>query len=43
MQYFSSYNWFTQQWEPENNYYTAMSWATHLQFYNVIANSKADE
>ena len=43
MQYFSTYNWFTQQWEPENSYYTAMPWATRLQFYYIIANSKVDE
>ena len=43
MQYFSSYSWFTQQWEPENSYYTAMPWATCLQFYNVIAKLKEDE
>ena len=40
MQYFSSFNWFTQQWEPENSYCSAMPWATGLQFYYVIAGPK---
>ena len=43
MQKFSSYNWFTQQWKPENTYYIAIPWATQRQFYNVIANTKVDE
>ena len=40
MQWFWSYNWFTQQWEPENSYCSSMQWATHLQFYYVITDSK---
>ena len=43
IQYFSSCNCFSQQWEPESSYYSAMPWATNLQFYNVIASSKVDE
>ena len=39
MQSFSSYNGFTQQWKPQSSYYSAMQWATGLQFYYVIADS----
>ena len=37
------FHWFTQQWEPRSAYCSAMQWATRLQFYYVIANSKVDE
>ena len=43
MQYFSSYSWFTQQWEPESNYFSAMQWAACLQFQYVITYPKSDE
>ena len=43
MQYFTSYNWFTQQWEPQIRYCSAMQWATGLQFYYAIAEPKVGE
>ena len=43
MQHFSSYKWFTQQWEPKSSYYSAMPWATGLKFYYVIADPKVAE
>ena len=43
MQYFSTYNWFTQQWEPQSSYCSAMPWATGLQFHYLIADPKVGE
>ena len=43
MQYFSSNNWFTQQWKPQSSYYSAMQRTTDLQFYNAIADPKVGE
>ena len=40
MQQFSSYNWFTQQWEPQSSFCSAIQWPTGLQFYYVIADLK---
>ena len=36
MQQLSSYNWLTQQWEPESSYSSAMQWAIGLQFHYAI-------
>ena len=43
MQYFSSYNWFTQQWELQSSFYSAMQWATGLELHYVIADPKIGE
>ena len=43
MQWFLSYKRFTQQWEPQSSYFSAMEWATVLQFYYVIADQKVGE
>ena len=43
MQWFSSYNWFTQQIKPQSSYSSATQWATGLQFYYVIADPKVGE
>ena len=43
MQYFSSYKWFTEEWESENTYRSAMQWGTGLQFYYVIVDPKVGE
>ena len=43
MQKFSSYKWFTQQWEPESSYCSAMPWLTGLQFHCVTADAKVGE
>ena len=40
MQYFSSYKWFSVEQELQSSYYSAMQWATGLEFYYVIAASK---
>ena len=40
MQWFWSYNWFTQKWKPENSYGSSVQWATHLKFYYVITDWK---
>ena len=43
MQSFSSYNWFTPQWEPLNGHCSAMQWPTGLQFYYVTPDPKVGE
>ena len=43
MQSFSSYKQFTQQWKLQSSYYSAIQWATGLQFYYVIADPKVAE
>ena len=43
MQQFSSYNSFTQQWEPQSIFCSVMLWATGQQFHYVIADPKVGE
>ena len=43
MEKFSSYKQFTQQWEPQSSYYSAMERATSLEFHYVIADPKIGE
>ena len=40
---FLSYNWLTQQWEPQSSYFEAMPWATCLLFHYVMTDPKVGE
>ena len=43
MPLFSSYKWFTQQWESLSSNSSATEWATGLQFYYVKADPKVGD
>ena len=43
MQYFISYNWFTQQWEPQSSYCSAREWDPGLHFYYGVTHPKVEE
>ena len=43
MQWFSNDKWFTQHWELQSSYYSAMQWVTGLELHYVIADPKIGE